>query len=64
LSEEEEQQLVYRLAVRGLCARCRGDRVFQQRTDALVERYQKDLPAVLKEANKLSEDLATSVAGR
>jgi hypothetical protein len=38
--------------------------VFQQRTDALVERYQKDLPAVLKEANKLSEDLATSVAGR
>jgi hypothetical protein len=31
------QQFVYCLAVRGLCARCRGDRVFRKRTDALVE---------------------------
>jgi hypothetical protein len=30
-------QLVYCLAVRGLCACCRGDRVFRKRTDALVE---------------------------
>jgi hypothetical protein len=58
------QQLVYRLAVRGLCARCRGDRQFQQRTDALVERFRKDLPAVLKEGDKLSDELTASVAGR
>jgi hypothetical protein len=58
------QQLVYRLAVRGLCPRCRGDRVFRQRTDALVEQYREDLPVVLKEAAKLEEELAASVAGR
>jgi hypothetical protein len=33
------QQLVYRLAVRGLCSRCRGDRQFKQRTDALMEPF-------------------------
>jgi hypothetical protein len=58
------QQLVYRLAVRDLCPRCRGDRTFNTRTDALVDQYRKELPAVLKEADKLSEDLAASVAGR
>jgi hypothetical protein len=58
------QQLVYRLAVRGLCARCRGDRVFRQRTEALIERFRKDLPAVLSEANKLGEELTASVSGR
>jgi hypothetical protein len=58
------QELVYRLAVRGLCPRCRGDRVFRQRTDDLVERFRKDLPAVLKEADKLSAELTASVSGR
>jgi len=58
------QQLIYRLAVRGLCPRCRGDRVFRERTDALVERFRKDLPAVLKEAHKLSAELTASVSGR
>jgi hypothetical protein len=58
------QQLIYRLAVRGLCPRCRGDRVFRQRTDALVEQFRKDLPAVLKEADKLSAELTASVSGR
>jgi hypothetical protein len=58
------QQLVYRLAVRGLCARCRGDRTFRQRTDALIERFRKDLPALLSEANKLDEELTAAVAGR
>jgi hypothetical protein len=58
------QQLVYRLAIRGLCPRCRGDRVFRQRTDALVERFRKDLPALLKEADKLSAELTASVSGR
>jgi hypothetical protein len=58
------QQLVYRLAVRGLCPRCRGDRVFRQRTDALVERFRKDLPVVLRDANKLADELTAAVAGR
>ncbi len=55
------QQLVYRLAVRGLCQRCRGDRVFRQRTDSLIEQYRKDLPAVLAEAAKLGEELVAAV---
>jgi hypothetical protein len=58
------QQLVYRLAVRGLCSRCRGDRTFTARTDALIEQYRKDLPAVLNEAARLGEELAAAVAGR
>jgi hypothetical protein len=58
------QQLVYRLAVRGLCARCRGDRVFRQRTDTLIEQYRKDLPAVLKEADALSAELTASMSRR
>jgi len=55
------QELVYRLAIRGLSARCRGDRQFRQRTDALIEQYRKDLPAVLKEAGKLGAELTISV---
>jgi HEAT repeat protein len=58
------QELAYRLAIRGLCARCRGDRAFRQRTDALVERFRKDLPAVVSEAAKLSAELTASVSGR
>jgi hypothetical protein len=58
------QELVYRLAVRGLSERCRGDRQFKQRTDALVEQYRKDLPAVLNEANKLAEEITASVSAR
>jgi hypothetical protein len=57
------QQLVYRLAVRGLCRRCRSDRRFTRRTDALIEQFRKDLSAVLKEADKLSAELVASVAG-
>jgi len=58
------QQLVYRLAVRGLCERCRGDRQFGQRTDALAKQFRKELPAVLTEADKLSAELTASVSGR
>jgi hypothetical protein len=58
------QQLVYRLAVRGLCERCRGDRTFRQRTDALIEPFRKELPAVPREAGKLGEELAASATGR
>jgi hypothetical protein len=58
------QELVYRLAIRGLGERCRGDRAFTKRTDLLIEQFRKDLPTVLKEANKLGEELAASATGR
>jgi hypothetical protein len=58
------QELVYRLAVRGLCQRCRGDRQFRRRTDELLSRFLDDLPAVMKEAAALEAELAGSVAAR
>jgi hypothetical protein len=58
------QELVYRLAIRGLSARCCGERLFKAHTEALVEQSRKDLRAVLREASKLEEELAASVAGR
>ena len=59
------QELVYRLAIRGLSARCRGDRRFMKRIDELLFEFRKDdLPAVLKEAAKLEAELASSVARR
>jgi hypothetical protein len=54
------QQLVYRLALRVICPRCRGDR--QAHTDALAEQFRNDLPAALKEAYKLGEDLSASAS--
>jgi hypothetical protein len=33
---DPHQKLVYRLAIRGLCDRCRGDRAFKVRTEQLV----------------------------
>jgi hypothetical protein len=58
------QELVYRLAVRGLSARCRGDRRFIKRIDQLMFEFRKDLPAVLREARKLEGELAASAASR
>jgi hypothetical protein len=58
------QQLVYRLAVRGLCPCCRGDRVFTKRTDALTARFKDDLAAVLREAAKLSDEIIATMAAR
>jgi hypothetical protein len=52
------QQLVYRLAVRGLCSRSGGDRQFKQRIDALMEQFRKD------QANKLGEELTASLSAR
>ena len=51
------QELVYRLALRGLCDRCRGDRVFEQRTEELMLGFGRDLSAVLAEAAQLSRKL-------
>ena len=58
------QQLVYRLALRVMCPRCRGDRQFKAHTDALAEQFRNDLPAALKEAYKLGEDLTGSALAR
>jgi hypothetical protein len=58
------QELVYRIAVRGLSERCRGDRQFRRRTDELMARFLDDLPAVMKEAAALEAELAASVAAR
>ena len=41
--------------------RCMAPRQFTQRTDALIEQFRKELPAVLREANKLGEELTTAV---
>jgi hypothetical protein len=60
----QRAELVYRLAIRGLCERCRGDRQFRERTEVLIARYRKYLPRLLKEAEKLSAELMASVAGR
>lgn len=58
------QELIYRLAVRNLCARCRGDRQFRQRTEMLIVQFGKDLPAVMQDARKLEAELMASVARR
>jgi len=58
------QELVYRLAMRALSPRCRGDRRFSRRTKALVKQFREDLPVLLKEADKLSAELTASALGR
>jgi hypothetical protein len=58
------QEFVYRLALRGLCARCRRDPAFTRRTNELIAQFDTDLPAVRTEANKLGEEIAASVAAR
>jgi hypothetical protein len=51
------RELVYRLAIRGLCNRCRGDRRFKARTEELMAKFKDDLGAVLTEAGQLERDL-------
>ena len=52
------QELVYRLAVRRLSARCRGDRQFRQRIEELTTRFRVELPAIMREADELVAELA------
>jgi len=54
---EPRRELVYRLAIRGLCDRCRCDRKFRQRTEELMQRFNSELTAVLAEAGTLAADL-------
>jgi hypothetical protein len=56
------RELIYRLAIRGLCERCRGDRQFRQRTDELTTKFKSDLPAILAEATKLGDELTAARA--
>jgi hypothetical protein len=56
------QELVYRLTIRGLSARCRGDRQFRRRTEDLTTRFKSDLPAIIAEVTALSDALVTTVA--
>jgi hypothetical protein len=58
------QELVYRLAARGLCQRCRGDRAFQHRTDELMVQFKDDLAGVLQDAAALEAKLIESVSQR
>ena len=52
------QELVYRLAVRRLSARCRGDGRFRQRTEELTTRFRGELPAIMRDADQLVAELA------
>ena len=52
------RELVYRLAVRRLSARCRDDRVFTTRTHALLERYLNELDELVAEAKAPAAELA------
>ena len=54
---DPRRELVYRLAVRDLCDRCRCDRKFKQRTEELMQRFHGDLSAVLTDAGKLAAHL-------
>jgi hypothetical protein len=56
-------ELVYRLAIRGLSERCRSDRQFRERTEALIVRYRPYLSELLREASKLEEELVAPVEG-
>jgi hypothetical protein len=50
-------ELVYRIAIRDCCDRCRCDRKFKQRTEELMQRFNGELNEVLTDAGKLAADL-------
>ena len=54
---QPRRELVYRLAVRRLSARCRDDRAFNARTHALLERYLNELDELVAEAKALAAEL-------
>jgi hypothetical protein len=51
------RELIYRLAVRRLCGRCRGDRRFTERTQGLMQQFGADLVEVTAEAAELEREL-------
>jgi hypothetical protein len=54
---DARQELVYRLAIRGLCDRCRRDHAFERRTEELMLGFARELDAVLAEAGRLASEL-------
>ena len=57
---DPRRELVYRLAFRDLCDRCRGDPPFKERTEALMRRFSGELGALLAEAGELPRELTES----
>jgi hypothetical protein len=60
------QELIARLAVRGLCDRCRDDRAWRARVDELMPRFGNKaakIGVLLREAERLERDLVTSLLG-
>ena len=53
---DPRRELVYRIAIRDLCDRCRCDRKFRQRTEELMQHFNGELSAVLADAGKLAAD--------
>jgi hypothetical protein len=54
-------ELIYRLALRGLCQACRSDGAFVQRTDDLMARFgEGELGDILAEADRVSRELTAS----
>ena len=54
---DPRREVVYRLAVRRVSARCRDDPAFAARTDALVKRFLGELSELLAEARQLAREL-------
>jgi hypothetical protein len=54
---DERRELVYRLAIRGLCDRCGTDRRFRARTQELRRWFAADLDAIEAEADGLAREL-------
>jgi hypothetical protein len=61
---DARQELVYRLAIRGICPKCRSDRAFTRRTEELVAQFRIDTAAVLKDAAALGDWLEAKAASR
>lgn len=55
---DDRRELVYRLAIRGLCDRCGADRRFRVRTEELRRWFAADLDAIEAEADGLARELA------
>ena len=51
------RELVYRLAIRGLCSRCRDNRRFEGRTEELMQRFAAELREALAESALLEWEL-------
>lgn len=58
------RELVYRIAILGLSARCRSDRQFRERTGELTTRFRGEMPTILTEAETLADELTAAARAR